>query len=78
MSDISSTEKPFSQSYVMSMTVKHMRRDLDVSIRKTFERIAEFDGNRDKSEEVFKTLASLHGLRKALDEFQSANIEAFR
>lgn len=54
-----------------------MRKSIDISIEKTFDRIAEFDGNQKKSEEVFKTLAALHGLRKQLEEFQSLNAELF-
>ena len=69
--------KPFSQSYVLRTTTKHMRKDVDVSIRKTFERVTEFDGNLEKSQEVFKILAMLHGLRKVLDDFQFNNRESF-
>jgi len=63
-------EKPFSQGYVLRTTAKHMRKSIDISIRKTFDRIAEFGDNQPKSEEVFKTLAVLHTLRKQVDDFQ--------
>jgi hypothetical protein len=75
MNEISS--KPFSMGYVLRTTSKHMRKSIDISIRKTFERIAEFDGNLEKSQEVFKTLSTLHEMRKQLDEFQLLNKEAF-
>ena len=69
--------KPFSMGYVLRTTAKHMRKSVDISIRKTFERIAEFDGNLEKSQEIFKTLAVLHTLRKQIDDFQLQNKEEF-
>jgi len=80
MDDISSanTEKPFSQGYVLRTTAKHMRKCIDISIRKTFDRIKEFDGNQEKSAEVFKALATLHSMRKTLDDFQLDNKEDFK
>ena len=71
-------QKPFTMAYVMRLTTKYMRQNIDVSIRKTFERVPEFANDRERSEEVFKTLAYLHALRKGLDDFQKANSEAFR
>jgi hypothetical protein len=70
--------KPFSMGYVLRTTAKHMRKSIDISIRKTFERISEFDGNQAKSEEIFKTLAVLHTMRKQLDDFQASNSEDFK
>ena len=69
---------PFSQSFVLRTTAKHMRKSIDISIRKTFARIAEFDGNQEKSKEIFQTLSVLHSLRAQLDEFQSQHKEEFR
>jgi len=71
-------QKPFSISYVLRTTAKHMRKSIDISIRKTFERVPEFANDQAKSQEVFKTLASLHMLRKQLDDFQSQNSEDFK
>jgi hypothetical protein len=73
MSDI-----PFDMSYVLRVTTKHMRQSIDVSIRKTFARVKDFDGDAEKSREVFNTLSILHQLRKQLDDFQSANVDSFR
>lgn len=70
--------KPFSKSYVLRITARHMRKDIDMSIRKTFERIKDFDGNPEKSLEVFETLSTLHAMRRNLDEFQAANKAAFK
>ena len=70
--------KPFSMGYVLRTTAKHMRKSVDISIRKTFERVAEFDGKKEKSQEVFQTLSALHQLRKQLDDFQEANKDQFK
>jgi hypothetical protein len=70
--------KPFSMGYVLRTTAKHMRKSIDISIRKTFERIPEFDSNQEKSQEIFKTLAVLHTMRKQLDDFQAINSEDFK
>jgi hypothetical protein len=70
--------KPFSMGYVLRTTAKHMRKSIDISIRKTFERIEEFAEDRTKSEEVFKTLSQLHTMRKQLDDFQRTHSEDFK
>jgi hypothetical protein len=70
-------EKPFSQGYVLRTTAKHMRRCVDISIRKTYERLPEFVEGP-KSVELFKTLGVLHGMLKALDEFQAKHQEDFK
>ncbi len=70
--------KPYSMGYVLRTTAKHMRKSIDISIRKTFSRIAEFDGNQEKSQEVFKTLAVLHAMRKQIDDFQLENKDDFK
>jgi len=71
-------KKPFSMGYVLRTTAKHMRKSVDISIRKTFERVAEFDGNKEKSQEVFQTLSALHKMRKQLDDFQLQHQDQFR
>jgi hypothetical protein len=59
--------KPFSMEYVLNATTKHMLKSVDISIRKTLERISEFAGNQEKSQEVFKTLAALEGMKRGLN-----------
>ena len=76
--EIEGVQKPFSMGYVLRTTAKHMRKSIDISIRKTFERVSEFGGNLEKSQEVFKTLATLHAMRKQLDDFQHQNSEDFK
>jgi len=71
------TSKPFSRGYVLRTTAKHMRKSVDISIRKTFERIAEFANDQEKSKEIFSTLSTLHSMRKQIDDFQLNNKEEF-
>jgi hypothetical protein len=63
--------KPFSIGFVVDKTATYTRNQVDISIRKTFERLPDFHDNPEKSAEVFQTLAVLHGLRKQIDEFQN-------
>ena len=70
--------KPFSMGYVLRTTAKHMRKSVDISIRKTFERVKEFENDLEKSREVFQTLSKLHQMRKTLDDFQESNKEQFK
>jgi hypothetical protein len=72
------TSKPFSCGYVLRTTTSHMRRSIEISISKTFERMSEFIADETKSKEVFKTLAHLHSMRKQLDDFQHQNSEDFK
>ena len=71
-------EKPFSMGYVLRTTAKHMRKSIDISIRKTFERMSEFPAGSDRADEVFKTLAHLKKKKKTLDDFQAINSELFK
>ena len=64
--------------YVLRTTAKHMRKSIDISIRKTFERMPEFADNPAKSTEVFSTLSQLHAMRKQLDDFQLQNQDQFK
>jgi cephalosporin-C deacetylase-like acetyl esterase len=65
------SNRQFSRDYVIGLTLKHMRRSVDLSISKTFERIQEFEADREKSEEIFKTLSDLHALKKQIESFNS-------
>jgi hypothetical protein len=71
-------KRPFSQGFVLRTTAKHMRKSIDISIRKTFERVAEFADDQEKSREVFETLSVLHTMRKQLDDFQASNSTTFK
>lgn len=72
------SKRPFSQGFVLRTTAKHMRKSIDISIRKTFERVAEFADDQEKSREVFETLSVLHTMRKQLDDFQASNSTTFK
>lgn len=68
---------PFSKSFVMKTTFRHMRRSVDISIRKSFERFQDFDKDSDAGKEIMETLSVLHTVRKVLDDFQENNKHLF-
>jgi len=71
-------KKPFSRSFVLGLTAMHIRECIDLSIRKTFERVSEFQEDPEKNKEIFQTLSDLHSMRKQIDDFQAANPEGFK
>jgi len=71
------TEKPFSKTFVMRTTFRHMRRSVDISIRKSFERFQDFDNESSIGKEIMETLDTLHKVRKMLDDFQANNPSLF-
>ncbi len=71
------TKPPFSKSFVMKTTFRHMRRSVDISIRKSFERFQDFDKDSDIGKEIMETLSVLHTVRKVLDDFQENNKHLF-
>ena len=70
-------EKKFSKAFVMRTTFRHMRRSVDISIRKSFERFKDFDNQSEVGREIMETLSVLHTTRKLLDDFQANNAELF-
>jgi hypothetical protein len=68
---------PFSKSFVMKTTFRHMRRSVDISIRKSFERFQDFDKDSDIGRDIMETLSVLHTVRKVLDDFQENNKHLF-
>jgi hypothetical protein len=68
---------PFSKSFVMKTTLRHMRRSVDISIRKSFERFQDFDQDSLTGKEIMETLSVLHTIRKMLDDFQEHNKHLF-
>lgn len=71
------SKPPFSKSFVMRTTFRHMRRSVDISIRKTFERFQDFDQESAVGKEIMETLSMLHTVRKMLDDFQAHNPHLF-
>jgi hypothetical protein len=63
-------DKPFSEDYVIGITVRNMKRSIDKSIRKTFERIEDVKES-EKSQELFSTLSKLHAMKRQLDELSN-------
>jgi hypothetical protein len=61
----------------MRTTFRHMRRSVDISIRKSFERFQDFDNESEMGREIMETLSVLHMVRKMLDDFQSNNPNLF-
>jgi len=61
----------------MRTTFRHMRRSVDISIRKSFERFKDFDNDSRAGKEIMETLSVLHTVRKMLDDFQVENAELF-
>jgi hypothetical protein len=68
---------PFSGAFVMKTTFRHMRRSVDISIRKSFERFKDFEKNSEMGTEIMATLSNLHTVRKWMDDFQEANKHLF-
>ena len=68
---------PFSKSYVLKTTTRHMRRSVDISIRKTFDRMSDFQNDGPKKVEIMETLDVLHKMRKIIDDFQEMNAHLF-
>lgn len=69
---------PFSKAFVLKTTARHMRRSIDISIRKSFDRMKDFEDENDKKTEVFETLDVLHKMRKLIDDFQEMNAHLFK
>lgn len=70
-------QAPFSKAFVLKTTSRHMRRSIDISIRKSFDRMSDFKDDAIKRQEIFETLDVLHKMRKLLDDFQEHNAHLF-
>ena len=68
---------PFSMAYVLKTTAKHIRRCIDISIRKTSARWEDFPNDPEKQREITLTLMRLHDLRALLDNYQRTHSEEF-
>jgi hypothetical protein len=74
---VNDDKPPFSKAFVMKTTFRHMRRSVDISIRKSFERFQDFDKDSEVGKEIMETLSVLHTVRKVLDDFQENNKHLF-
>ena len=61
--------KPFNKYYVLRITSLHIKKSIDTSIRKTYDRLKDVD----HKQEVFETLDVLHKIRKMMEDFESNN-----
>jgi len=61
----------------MKTTFRHMKRSIDISIGKSFERLKDFENDSSVGKEIIETLSVLHTLGKVLDEFQENNKHLF-
>ena len=62
-------DKPFNKYYVLRITSLHIKKSIDTSIRKTYDRLKDVDDKQ----EVFETLDVLHKIRKMMEDFESNN-----
>jgi hypothetical protein len=68
---------PYSKSFVMKTTLHHMRKSVDISVNKSFDRLKDFDNDSDTGKEIIETLSVLHTIKKMLDEFEQNNQHLF-
>ena len=68
---------PFSRTFVMKTTFRHMKRSIEISISKSFERLKDFENDSETGKEIIETLSVLHTLTKVLEDFQENNKHLF-
>jgi len=66
------TNRPFNRSYVLSITLKHIRHDIEFSIEKTLSRIPEFEGDGLRSMEIMQTLSALHSMKRDVEQMATS------
>jgi hypothetical protein len=76
------SKPPFDKGFVLQTTLRNMKKDIDFSSRKTFDRFKDFsdESNSDhveKRTEIFETLDVLNKMHKLLDDFQAHNTNLF-
>ena len=62
-------DKPFNKYYVLRITSLHIKKSIDTSIRKTYDRLKDVEDKQ----QVFETLDVLHKIRKIMEDFESNN-----
>lgn len=70
---------PFTSAFVVSETLRHMKRCVDTSIAKTTARLGETRDNPEMGSEILGALISLNRLGRVIDSIRSneLNIELF-
>jgi hypothetical protein len=69
---------PFSKSFVMKTTLRHIEKAINISIDKTFARMPEFEENSHDAREILEALSGLHRLRKDIEDYKLENPSLFR
>jgi hypothetical protein len=75
MSDLNNAgegPRKFHSNFVLRVTFKRMLFNIDTSIKKTFDRIQEFENHPELSNEVFKALSKLNYLQTQIQNLQKA------
>lgn len=65
--------KPFSNSYVMKETIKHMQNCVRISLNKTLARMPEFKDDPEKNKELMTTLSNLDKLNRLMENIRDNN-----
>jgi uncharacterized protein YoxC len=66
--------KPFNKFYVLRITSLHIKKAIDTSIRKTYDRMKDVENKA----EVFETLDVLHKVRKLHEDFETNNKHLYK
>lgn len=66
--------KPFNKFYVLRITSLHIKKAIDTSIRKTYDRMKDVENKA----EVFETLDVLHKVRKLMEDFETNNKHLYK
>ena len=66
--------KPFNKFYVLRITSLHIKKAIDTSIRKTYDRMKDVENKA----EVFETLDVLHKVRKLMEDFETHNKHLYK
>ena len=67
-------DKPFHKFYVLRITSLHIKKAIDTSIRKTYDRMKDVENKA----EVFETLDVLHKVRKLHEDFETNNKHLYK
>lgn len=74
-------EQGFDDVYVMNVTLEHMTRAVDISIRKTIARLDEFGqrpGPNKDGDKIMRTLSHLNHLKRTLNTYVEMNPQVFK
>ena len=63
----------FTKDYVIRTTLNHMMESINISTRKTINRVREFEDDPEKTEEIKDTLDSLNALINLMKDIKTNN-----